>query len=82
MANYVAIESKVAQDGTYTVSTYKKDNRDDAEKAFHSILSVAATSTALIHSAVILNPEGQLLKSECYKHDPVEPEPVAEGGEE
>ncbi len=82
MANYVAIESKVKQDGTYTVSTYKQDNRDDAEKAFHSILAEAATSTALIHSAVILNPEGQLLKSECYKHDPIVQEPVVEGGEE
>lgn len=78
MANYVAIELKEEQDGTFTVSSYKKDNRDDAEKAFHSILTVAATSTARNHSAVILNPEGQLLKSECYKHDP----PVQEEGEE
>ena len=36
--NYVAIELKVKQDGTFEVSTYKKDNKYDAEKAFHSIL--------------------------------------------
>ena len=71
---YVAIESVTKQDGTYTVSTYKKDTRDEAEKAYHSILSVAATSKNLIHSATILNPEGQLLKAECYKHEP-EPTP-------
>ena len=75
--SYVAIESVTKQDGTYTVSTYKKETRDEAEKAYHSILSVAATSNNLIHAATILNPEGKALKSECYKHEP-EPEPQPE----
>lgn len=69
MANYVAIELVEKIDGSFTVSTYKKDSREEAEKAFHSILSVAAVSTHPVHSAVILNPEGQKLKSECYKHE-------------
>lgn len=69
MSHYVAIEQKEKQDGTYEVSTYKKDTRDEAEKAFHSILAVAATSEHPVHSACILNPEGKLLKSECYKHE-------------
>ena len=72
---YVAIESVTKQDGTYSVSTYKKDTRDEVEKAFHSILAVAATSTNAIHAATILNPEGQLLKTECYKHNAPAPEP-------
>ena len=82
MTMYVAIEQKVAQDDTYTVSTYKKETRDEAEKAFHSILAVAATSNAKIHSASILNPEGYVLKSECYKHEMPTPEPEVVGGEE
>jgi len=72
--SYVAIESVTKPDGTYAVNTFKKETRDEAEKAYHSILSVAATSKNLIHAATILNPEGKALKSECYKHDP-EPEP-------
>ena len=75
---YVAIESVTKQDGTYQVSTYKKETRDEAEKAYHSILAVAATSANRIHAATILNPEGKLIKSECYKHDPPEPEPEPE----
>ena len=76
---YVAIESVTKQDGTYTVSTFKKETRDEAEKAYHSILSVAATSPHKIHAATILNPEGKLIKSECYKHEPEpEPEPAPE----
>ena len=66
---YVAIELKQTADGNFEVSTYKKDTRDEAEKAYHSILAVAAVSTAPVHSAVILNPEGQMLKRDCYKHD-------------
>lgn len=73
---YVAIELVTKQDDTFTVSTYKKETRDEAEKAFHSILAVAATSTNKIHAATILNPEGKLLKNECYKHEvPVNVEP-------
>jgi len=76
---YVAIEQKVKQDGTYEVSTFKKETRDEAEKAYHSILSSAATSVHPIHSAAILNPEGQLIKSECYKHTVIpEEKPVEE----
>ena len=75
---YVAIELVTKQDGTFTVSTYKKDTRDEAEKAFHSILAVAATSSNVTHAASILNPEGKLLKNECYKHEPPQPEPQQE----
>ena len=82
---YVAIESVTKQDGTYTVSTYKKDNKDDAESAYHSILTVAAKSKNAIHAATLLNAEGKLLKTECYKHDapaPVQNEEPKEDGEE
>lgn len=67
---YVAIEQKVKADGTYEVSTFKKETRDEAEKAYHSILAVAATSDNPVHSACILNPEGVCLKKDCYKHEP------------
>lgn len=81
---YVTIESVTKQDGTYTVSTYKKETRDEAEKAYHSILTVAATSAHKVHAATILNEEGILMRTECYKHDAPEPEPEEpkEGDEE
>lgn len=75
---YVAIEQKVKQDGTYETSKYNKETREEAERAFHSILAVAATSEHLIHSACILNAEGKILKTECYKHDPIPQEPAEE----
>lgn len=72
---YVAIELRTDFDGKFTVSTYKKETRDEAEKAFHSILTGAATSATLAHAAAIMNQEGQVLKTECYKHNPPEPQP-------
>lgn len=75
---YVAIELVTKQDDTFTVSKYEKSTRDEAEKAYHSILAVAATSKNKIHSAAILNPEGSCLKSESYKHDPPAPTPEPE----
>lgn len=75
--SYVAIELVTKQDGTFTVSTYKKETRDEAESAYHSILTVAAKSANLIHSAALMNPEGQTIKHESYKHDKKEPEQQA-----
>ena len=72
--NYVAIELKVKQDGTFEVATFKKDNKDEAEKAFHSILATAATSEYPSHAAIVLNEYGQVAKQpECYKHETNQP---------
>lgn len=77
---YAALEIKLKADGTMTVDKYVKESRDEAEKAFHSILAVAAVSTHPVHSAVIINPEGATLKRECYKHE--QPEAAAEPEEQ
>ena len=69
---YIAVEIKEKTDGSVEVSTYKKETREEAEKAFHSILAVAAVSTHPVHSALILNTEGATLKKECYKHEVTE----------
>ena len=69
---YAALEIKLKADGTMTVDKYVKETRDEAEKAFHSILAVAAVSTHPVHSAMIINPEGATLKRECYKHEQLE----------
>ena len=77
---YVAIELKTKADGSMEVSTFKKEIRDDAEKAYHSILSGAATSVHPIHAAVILNECGASIRSEYYKHEvPVEDDNEKDG---
>lgn len=75
--NYVAIELRVNNDNSFTVSTFKKTSREEAEKAFHSILSSAATSDTKSHGAIVLNEYGEVIRRpEYYKHD--QPEQQAE----
>ncbi len=66
---YVAIELKTKVDGSFEVSTFKKETREEAEKSYHSILSVAATSEHPVHAAVVLNEYGSVIRSEHYKHE-------------
>ena len=66
---YAALEIKLTAQGTMTVDRFIKETRDEAERAYHSILSNAATSSYAVHSAMIINPEGKTLKTECYKHE-------------
>ena len=75
---YIAVEIKEKADKSVEISTFKKDTREEAEKAFHSILAVAAVSTHPVHSALILNVEGATLKKDCYKHEQPKPEPEDE----
>jgi len=65
---YVVVEIQTTGGVTTQITTVEQ-NRDTAEQKFHTILSYAAVSNVEIHSAVILNPEGQKIKSECYKHE-------------
>ncbi len=76
---YAALEIKQKADGTMTVDKYIKETREEAEKAFHSILAEAAVSKHPVHSAVIINPEGATLKKESYKH---EVKPAEEPGQD
>lgn len=80
---YCVVELKTAQDETFTVSTFKKDTLDEANRAYHSILANAAVSDGLYHAAVILDWRGKIVdnKSEYYKHEP-EPEPEPEPEEQ
>lgn len=71
---YVAIELITKQDDAFVINTFKKETRDDAESAYHSILASAAKSQHKIHAALILNQAGTKIKSEYYTHK--EPEPV------
>lgn len=45
-------------------------DRNVAESKFHQILTSAAVSTVLVHSAVLMTDNGRVLKNETYRHDP------------
>lgn len=44
------------------------DNDNQAEAAYHTALSAAAVSTVPVHSVVMLNEIGELVKRQTYYH--------------
>lgn len=76
---YIVLEIQEEQDGTMRVlePAYYSDKADALQK-FYIILSYAVKSELTYHTAMILTPDGQVFKSECYMHSAPEPEPEPE----
>lgn len=64
---YIVIELQTT-DGTTSTLTYQFDTLALAEQKFYQILSFAVVSEVDIHSAVIMDPTGFVLKNESYNH--------------
>lgn len=64
---YIVIELQTT-DGTTSTLTYQFDTLALAEQKFYQILSFAVVSEVDIHSAVIMDPTGFVLKNESYRH--------------
>ena len=44
------------------------DTLQEAESKFHQVLAAAAVSSVDKHSAVLIEENGALLRTECYEH--------------
>lgn len=69
---YLVIEIQVNTDGTVGNLVYSYDARADAESKYHAVLSAAAVSTLPKHTAVIMDEDGAVLGSQCYRHETTE----------
>lgn len=64
---YVVIELQdLGEQVANIVTAYASVNQ--AEQKYHEVLSAAAVSQVPVHSAIMLNSEGQYIKSEAYDH--------------
>ena len=64
---YIVLEIQSGNTISTIVNDY--DNINQAESKYHQILTTAATSDVLKHSAMIIDDEGHLRKVECYTHE-------------
>ena len=76
---YIVLEMQTNTDGTVGTLVYSYDNKNEAESKYHEILMYAATSTLPAHTAMLLTSYGQIIKTECYRHE-VELEEVTNEG--
>ena len=83
--NYLVIEIQQTN-GVVGNFVFAYSDLAQAESKYHAILSVAATSSVHVHTAVLMNETGYMIKHESYDHTPApippEPEEPTEGGEE
>lgn len=64
---YIVVELQTTAGTTANIVT-SYATRQQAESAYHSVLSAAAISQVEVHAAVILTPEGFPLMHQAYLH--------------
>lgn len=83
---YLVIEIMKWPEGAVTNSAWAYDNINSAESKYHSLLATAAVSQLYVHTVILVNETGYMIKHESYDHTPApappEPEEPAEGGDE
>lgn len=67
---YIVLEIQTSNTVATIVNSY--EDRNQAESKYHQILTAAALSSVPKHSAVLMNDEGQTIKSETYIHEVTE----------
>lgn len=53
---------------TAVVPSLVYDNYNQAESKFHTVMAAAAVSTVSIHSCVLMNSVGDIIRTERYDH--------------
>lgn len=64
---YLVIELQTTNNITSHLA-WSYDSIEQAESKYHAVLSAAAISSIPIHAAVILNQEGNTIRSWFYEH--------------
>ena len=69
---YFVLEIQINETGS--ILPFDFNNQAEAEAKYHQILSIAATSSVLKHSAVLMAENGVTIKQESYFHEPASEE--------
>lgn len=78
---YIVLEIQQEFDGTTRVlEPAYYEQKEDALQKYYIVLSYAVKSGLATHTAMIVTPDGQVYRNECYMSSPTPPElePVEE----
>lgn len=75
---YIILEIQKNANGTVGELVFKKPTIEEAQSQFHTVMAAAAVSQCPAHSAVLLDDEGGVLRSECFTHSQPESDPEPE----
>ena len=65
---FIVLELQATSDNVSHIFTVY-NSQAEAESNYHLVLSAAAISTIPSHSALLMTADGQVLRSETYKHE-------------
>ena len=65
---YIVIELQLNDSGILGNFVWSYDDINEAFSKYHALLSVAATSDLLCHSAAILDAKGRLIANKSFEH--------------
>ena len=68
---YYVIEIQTNADGTAGNNVFAFDDRSDADAKYGTLYAVAAKSSVMVHTVVMLTDRGDLISSKAFIH-PVE----------
>lgn len=65
---FIVLELQATEETVaHIFTTY--DTQAEAESNYHLVLSSAAVSNVPMHSALLMTADGQVMRSETYKHE-------------
>lgn len=70
---YIIIEIQKNQNNQIATLVNSYTDKNLAQQKYHQVLAAASVSSLLIHSAVMLNEDGYLIKKQSYYHN-IEPQ--------
>lgn len=65
---YIIQEIQTTGNTTALLPTLTRADRDEAESVFHQILASAAISSVNVHTAMMYDEHGNVIKREFYEH--------------
>ena len=77
MTKYIVTEIQVFADGTITTPCYAYADEPAALAKYYQILSAAAQSQLMVHSAILFDQNGRFIKRESFDRTP--PPDISEG---
>ena len=70
---YIILEMQTNGNTTAVVPPTTKEDYDEAQSVWHSILASAAISSVEKHTAMIIGEDGEVYENRCYYHSPPPP---------
>ena len=65
---YIIQEIQTTKGTSALTPAITKDDRNEAESAFHSICAAAAISNVTVHTAIVYDEHGNIILSKYYEH--------------